>query len=283
MAYDAPPYTRDSSLAAAEAQPDIGRRAAKSFAALALFAAMLALMVSLQLFQVTSEGAAKRTLRRATAVLIEIDPLVERHYDDLQTRAEAIGDDETLRLPDYPIAVDLSRGETLGATQDELRRLLLARSADRLYDDGTSALRVDSEEAGDIGAFSIAGLTDNGLGFLRQRNHTALGVLTVALAALCALLAAALAACCRGYGRLAAIGVVVLAAGLPVLLFGVVLRLYAQTGADGGSEYLQREFFIIGEELALVPIRTGIAFAALGLALAATGGLLAVWSDRRAR
>lgn len=283
MAYDAPPYARGSVHPAADAAPDVGRRAAKSFAALALFVAMLSLMTSLQLFQLTSEGAAKRTLRRATAVLTEIDPLIERHYDDLQTRAEAIGDDETLRLPDYPIAVDLARGEALGATQGELRTLLLDRSADRLYDDGTRALRADSEEAGDIGAFSIAGLTDDGLGFLRERNHTALGVLTIVLAAICALLAAALAACCRGYGRLAAVGVVVVAAALPVLVFGIVLRLYTQTGADGGSEYLQREFFSIGEELALVPIRTGAAFAVLGLTLAATGGLLPVWSDRRAR
>ena len=245
------------------------------------FGVLLALLGALMLFQLTSEGVSERTLRRATAALTEIDVLVARNYDALQAQADAAGPGERVTLADYPIDVALTREDVLGLTPDEVRETVLDRSAERLYEDGTGALRETAESRGDVATFSVGGLTDRWLGFHRERNHAALLVVVVALSLICAVLAAALALSGRGFGRLASVGVVVLVASLPWLIFGVAARIFMDAAGGGDAEYVDREFLAIGEELALVPIRIGAAFALVGAAMLAIGLLLAAWADRR--
>src|SRR4029079_3200436 len=71
---------------AREADSTIWRGVAKWTAGGGLFLALLAMLTSLLLFQLTAEGSAKRTLRRSVAALSEIDLLLDRQYDDLQQR-----------------------------------------------------------------------------------------------------------------------------------------------------------------------------------------------------
>lgn len=249
--------------------------------AIALFIALLALLTSLQLFQATSEGASKRTLRRAIAALTEVDPLIERQYGDLQTRAKAAQPNEPVQLNDFPIAVEFSPAEVNSLSRPEFRELLLDRAADRMYAQGTAPLRANPGASTSVGRLSVAGLSDRGLGFLRERNHDALAVVTFTLAALCAFLAATLAALCRGFGRLASVGGVVLVAAIPVALGGIGARFYMRIVSEGDTEYIQREFLVIGQGLAWIPIRDGLAFAVLGAAFLVAGMLLARWSDGR--
>jgi hypothetical protein len=264
-----------------EVGPSFWRNIGKWSVALAFFLTLVGLLVSLQLFQLTSEGASKRTLRRAVAALSEIDPLLNRNYDALRTQASASDPGDTLELRDFPIDVRLTRDEVLNSNKQTMRDLLLNRSADAMYAHGTDVLRETDVSTQDVGAFSIAGLTDNGLGLLRSRNHDIFGVLTFVLAALCLVLGASLAALCRGFGRLASVGAVVVMAALPMLLTGIGARFYMRIISSDENEYVQHEFLSIGQGLAWIPIRDGIAFTVLGLAFLIAGVGCAMWADRR--
>ena len=247
-----------------------------------LVAAIAALFLALQLFQATSEGPAKQALRRSTAAVTEIDALIERNYDDLQRRAEASQRGESLQLSGYPIEVPLDREEALGISKDDLRQVLLDRSTDLMYSKGTSVFRDPDQATSDAGPFTAAGAVDNALGLLRNGVHDIVAVLTVALAALCIALALALAAACRGFGRLTAIGAAVLTASLPLLLISLAVRAYMGNADGEGTEYIERELLSIGESLAWIPVRNGIAFTALGAILLLAGVVFGRWSEGRA-
>lgn len=278
MAYNQSPYRSRASAADASG---LWRNFGKWSVALALFAALLALFTSLQLFQVTAEGAAKRTLRRSVAALTEIDPLLDRNYDDLQRSADNAGTGETVELRDFPIAIALQPNEVLGKSKEQVRGTLLDRSADVMYAHGSASLRAQAAKDGSVGRFSMAGVTQHGLGFLRGRNHDILAVTTFVLAAVCAALAITLASMCRGFGRLTGIGSVIVAASIPVVLGGIGARFYLRIATDGDTEFIQREFLAIGQALAWIPIRDGAAFTILGLLFLTIGGVCAVWADRR--
>ncbi len=262
---------------------DLWRNAGKWAVGLALFLSLLALQTSLTLFQLTAEGPAKQTLRRATAALTEIDALLDRHADEMQQSARASGPDDRVRLPDFPIEVPLAPDRVLGASRTDLRNEILDRAADTLYREGTGAFEADASRGAKVGRFTVGGLTDHGLGFLRQRNHTALFVVTIALAVVSTLLAGALAWLCRGFGRLSSVGVVVLLAAIPVAVGGIGARFWMRILAEGDTDYLAAEFLAIGRALAWIPIRNGLAFAVLGAAFLLLGWGAAIWSDRRAR
>ena len=278
MAYNQSPYR---SRASATDASGLWRNFGKWSVAFALFAALLALFTSLQLFQVTAEGAAKRTLRRSVAALTEIDPLLDRNYDDLQRSADNAGAGETIELRDFPIAIALRPNEVLGKSKEQIRSTLLDRSADVMYAHGSSSLRAQAAKDGSVGRFSMAAVTQHGLGFLRSRNHDILAVTTFVLAAVCAALAITLASMCRGFGRLTGIGFVIVAASIPIVLGGIGARFYMRIATDGDTEFIQREFLAIGQALAWIPIRDGAAFTILGLLFLTIGGICAVWADRR--
>ncbi len=264
-----------------EVGPSFWRNIAKWSVAFLFFGALMALLVSLTLFQVTAEGASKRTLRRAVAALSEIDVLIDRNYDDLRQRAASAGPNDTFELRDFPLAIPLSQQEAASASKDDLRDLLLNRSAGIMYARGTDPLRAQAGSSQDVGAFSEAGITDSGLGFLRSRYHDILGVLTFTLAALCVVLGVTLATLCRGFGRLASVGGVVLAAAIPLALAGIGARFYMRIVSDSDTEYIQREFLEIGQGLAWIVIRNGLAFTVLGAVFLVVGVGCAMWTDRR--
>ena len=257
------------------------RNLGKYTIAFAFFLALSAMLVSLQLFQLTSEGSAKKTLRRSIAALTEIDTLIDQRYDDLQLRAQNAPADETLLVEDFPVAVPLTPAEVRGASKDQLRELLLDGAANVMYDHGSSSLRQGAAKTSGAGTFSGAGLSDRALGFLRSRNHDILGVLTFALAAVSLVLGVTLAVMCRGFGRIGSVGAVVTMAAVPLVLTGIGARFYMRIASDGGTEYIQREFLEIGQALAWIPIRDGLAFLVLGLVFLALGIAGALWADRR--
>ncbi len=249
-------------------------------AGLALSAALALTFIVASLFQLTGETMARPALRDALNALVEGDALVARNYDDLRGRAEASNRGDTLELRDYPIAIPLSREEVLASSQDDIRRLLLERGVERLYDDGTSVLRDDTASVG-AGRFTAAGTVGELLGFLTRDVHAILGVLTLVLAGISVILAIVLAGICRGFGRAMALGAATLVASLPLLLGGSAASLYARASADADSEYLRHEFLQIAQDLAGLPVRNGMVLLLGGAAVLIAGVACARISDAR--
>jgi hypothetical protein len=259
----------------AQASP---RRAAKWAAALALVVVLGLTLVSLQLFQLTSESVSRPALRQALNALVEGDAVIERNYEDLRARAEASQPGDTLELRDYPVAVPLTRDEVLASTPESLRVILLDRAVERMYDDGTGVLR-DGTGNG-AGRFTAAGLVDEFLSFLRSSVHGTLAVVTLILAGLSVVASIALIALCRGFGRIVAVGAVITVASLPVLVGGLITRAYAGTSSDS-SEYLRSELMDVAESLSWIALRNGAALCAIGLVVLIAGVAAARLSGAR--
>ncbi len=275
MAYAQTPYR--PSVERPVASPEDERNVAKWMLGFIAFLALTAALGALQLYQASSQGPATTSLQRTTAALTEIDALLDRHYDELQEQARAAQPGQAVELEDYPIAIALTKDDVLDTPRDELRALILARSAGRLYEDGTGVLRESAEGKGPGGIFSIAGLTDRMLGQLTDANNTRSGVASIVLFVVAAAACAATAAACRGWGRLAAPGLVLAAAGAAVLIGGLAALAYA--GAQGG-EYVRVEFYGVIEDLAMLPVRNGAASLAAGAAIGIVGFLGARIKDQ---
>jgi hypothetical protein len=236
--------------------------------ALALATALLALLVALNLLQLTAPGPAHRALRRAVASLTEIDSLLAAHDAALRQQAEA-SPDEPLSLPDYPLDVPLSPEEAQRPTV-EVRDLLLERSAERVYQEGPAAFREEGQSA-DASRLSAQQAVRTGLGFLTAGNHDALRWATLVLATVCGVLSGALILVTRGYGRLSALGGAVAAGSLLFLLLTMVVRLVLGLAGWGTDDYITVQLLDLSKEAAWLPIRNGLAFSGLGLALVALG------------
>ncbi|TAK71434.1 MAG: hypothetical protein EPO22_01265 [Dehalococcoidia bacterium] len=258
-------------------------RGARWAIVLLLLLSLGATLTALVLFQATSEGTAKRSLRRAVAALSEVDVLLDRNYDALRAEASNGAPGDTFQLADFPVDVPLTRDDVLGSSKAQLRDQLLDRSAAMMYSDGTGPLRTTPGSSTGVGPFTAGGVTDRWLGFLTRGHHDMLRVLTFVLAGVSGLLCVTLAALCRGFARLASVGGVVLVASLPLLAAGAIARLYIHFAAGSQSEYLQREFLAIGRGLAWIPIRDGLALATLGGVALVIGAGFAALADRGAR
>lgn len=260
------------------AQPAAQRNVTKWILALMLFFSLLAFFTALQVFQLTSRGPAERTLRRAVATVSEIDLLLDRHYDDLRERADAVAPTATLELQDFPVAVPLSPAEVQSQSRDQLRETLLDRAAARMYEHGTDAMRNDAS-TGDPGVFSAGGTVDFLLDLLRKDAHTAAGVLMVILGVISLLLAAALAAAARGFGRAVAVSAVALASSVVLLLFAILGSASLHTGA--GSEYLQHQLVDLAGDLAWLPVRNAAILVVCSALITALAAVAARLSDTR--
>jgi len=246
------------------------RHAPQVATALGLTMALLALLVALNLLQLTAPGPAHRALRRAVASLTEIDSLLAVHDPALRRQA-GVSPDEPLPLPDYPLDVSLSPEEARRPAA-EVRDLLLDRSAERVYQEGSAAFREEGQ-SGDAPRLSVQRAVRTGLGFLTAGNHDTLRWATLALAAVCGMLSGALILATQGYGRLITLGGAVAAASLLFLLLAMAVRLVLGLAGWGMDDYITVQLLDLATEAAWLPIRNGLAFSGLGLALLALGVL----------
>lgn len=254
------------------------RNVTKWIVGLALFLVFLGFLVALQAFQATTEGTSERTLRRALAVVSEVDLLLERHYEDLRERADAADPNETLELQDFPVRVPLTPDEVRAQSRDELRATLLERGADLLYEDGTGAMRAESSE-GDVAVFSFGGSFDRTLNLMREDVHLATGVLMAVLGGIALFLAVLLALATRGFGRVVALGIVALASSAVLLVVALLVRLSAVT--DDGDEYVRSEFIDIAHEVTWLPIRNGAILVVVAAVVAVLGAVAARVTDSK--
>lgn len=245
-----------------------------------LVVAIGALLFSLSLANVTAQGSAERTLRHSVAILTEIDAYLDDHFETLRREAQQT-EESSVDLPDFPIALSFPPDEIADADRAQFRALLLDRAATLLHEEGVSLLQEDREA--EVSFFSPQGALRSGMDFLRPTPNRALTAATIALAALAFVLALALAAATRGYGRLLALGLSILMAAAPFVVFAVAVRFAFRLAADGVDDYLAREFLELGQELTWAPIRNGIIFATGGGLALLAGAMLARWADSRRR
>ncbi len=227
-------------------------------------------LVALNLAQLTSPGTGQRILRRAVAVLTDIDAQLPQLQEELQAAA-ASAEGDSVSVPNFPIPVELPREEAAVMAQETLRRRLLEESGRQAYQKGLGVLSAaDPEARRDVGLFSTAGAIDRGLGLITEDNHARIRIAAAALGVLTALLAALLLAAVRSFGRLLTAGGILLAASLPPLAVGVALR-FGFRAAQAEADPFVNGLLALGMDTMGVPIRNCMALAALGGALLALG------------
>lgn len=267
-------------------EPDLAdplvRVASQWILALLLVVALTALFVAINAVQLTSSATGQRLLRRAVATLTDIDAALPHiHSDLLEAAAGAPG--AMVRVPGFPIPVEMPVAEAATLSQAELRARLLEESARQAYAQGMAVLAAADPEAQDqrsIELISTAGVIDRGLGLITSGNQTRFRIAVVVAGGLSAALAGLLLAALRSYGRLLASGAIILAACLPALAAAVALRFGFRTAQDGADPFTY-SLLELGVDAMWVPIRNYIALAALGAALLALGVVLG-WAAARA-
>jgi hypothetical protein len=245
-----------------------------------LLVAVGALLVSINIFQLTSPGPAAGTLERALASLTEIDALLLEGEEDLRASAEQSPDGE-LRLEHYPIDVALSAGDVQRLSGSELRELMLSRSADNFYARGLSSFDERGSESSGISLLSAPGAVRYSVGLLTKDTHDIARTITIALFGAALLLTLLLVLLIKGYSRLTALGIILMAAALPYLLAAVGVRFVLKLASESESDYLTAQLYALGKDVAWLPIHTGIAFVLLGVVFATLGVAFGWLQSRR--
>ncbi|MCJ7831027.1 MAG: hypothetical protein MUP86_00665 [Dehalococcoidia bacterium] len=240
------------------------------------------LLLFLNAAQLTGRDVAHKGLTRALASITEVDAVLADGRADLKAKAEE-SPDEDLRLADYPIDVPLTSQQAQQLSTAELRELLLSRSADKVYAEGVSAFREEGRgpSTHDIAILSAPGAVRYTVGLLTEDTHDAMWMTTVALTGITAFLALLLALLSRGYGRLTSVGIATLIASLPFLLFFVTVRFILRLASESEGDYLTAQLYALGKDVAWLPIRTGIAFAVLGVVFVVMGVGFSLLEGRR--
>ena len=279
MAYAQTPYRPE--VPDRESTPEERRNITKWMLGFGAFFALTLALLALQLFQATSEGTAHTSLVRVTAALTEIDLVLDHHYDDLRTQTENAAPGNTLTIEDYPIAIVLTPDDVLNNSRDDLRVIILDRSAERLYQDGTAVLRELSEGTSGTGRFSAAGVAKTALDFQTEQNPQRIGVVMFVLFVIALILSGATALACKGWGRLGVLGVLLSAASGAVLITGVLFYLYAE--ATSADDAVREAFLTNTTDLTMIAIRNGVAGVVAGLTLCAIAFAGHVLTRRDAR
>ncbi|HXG35769.1 MAG TPA: hypothetical protein VNL15_02245 [Dehalococcoidia bacterium] len=220
--------------------------------------------------QLTAEGTGEKLLRRAVALLTDIDSALPSIQEELQQEAEN-SSDPTIEVPNFPISITIPRQEAQTLSEGELRERLLTVSAEKAYDDGLGILAsADPEASRDISLLSSQGAVDRGLGQITGGAHLFWIVITVVLGVLTLFFGVLL------LGKLApaspplVAGIAVLIASLPSLAVALALR-FTLTAAQGGNDPFVEGMLDLGEDALWIPIRNYIAISLLGLALTGLG------------
>ena len=249
-----------------------------------LIGASLAVMLTLLFLAVTavqlsSQSLGERILRRSVAVSTNIDAILPDLQVALKEEARE-GDADQVRLPDFPIPVDIPRDEALALEGRALRERILNEAGATLYREGMSAW-ADADDDGDqrIETISVAGALKRGLGLIMDENHDRMVIAAVVLGFLSAALAALLMASVRSWGRLIALSTVTIAAALPLLAAAVGVRFAFRTAQEEADPFVYG-LLELGVEAMWVPIRNYLALTVLGFAVVLVA-LMFIWASSR--
>lgn len=248
-------------------------------------AGVIALAVLLGLYsfvQITEEKPAETLLARAMVPLSQIDELLASpYYGELRSQAQAAADaGETLVPTRLPVAIELEPEEVLDTSPEELRAIILQRSAARLYEEGIDAFLVEGGTREDVDRFSPGGTVDLGFGNLTRDAHdNAEGYLQIVGIAV-AISLGLFVLLGRGFGRITLLGVAILLASLISIggLFAARALLGTLTSADG-DPFIEGLNNVMSDGVAL-PIQNFVTFAGLGLGVVVLGAIVTLVSRR---
>jgi len=235
--------------------------------------------VAISAVQLSSEGTGQRLLRRSVAVSTQIDAVLPDLQIALRERARE-GSSETVRVPDFPVPVDLTREEALRLEGPALRERILSEASDRLYEDGMSAWSAaDPDARQSIETISVPGALKRGLGLITAANHDRMVIAAVVLGVLSAMCAALLAASVRSWGRLVALSAATIVAALPLLAAAVAVRFAFRTAQEEADPFVWG-LLELGVEAMWVPIRNYLALTVLGFTVLLLT-LVFIWAGSR--
>ena len=257
------------------------RAASQWLLGVALAALLTLFFLAISAVQLSSEGVGQRILRRSVAVTTNIDAILPDLQAALQERAQQESGD-TVRVPDFPIPVDLPRADATALEGAALRERILTEAAARLYMDGMSAW-ADADPEGEqrIETISVAGAFKRGEGLITDKNHDRMVIAAVVLGILSAAFAMLLVVSVRSWGRLIALSAVTIAAALPSLATAVGVRFAFRTAQEEADPFVSG-LLDVGVEAMWVPIRNYLALTVLGFAVMLLT-LVFIWvSSRRA-
>jgi len=264
----------------------VNRRAVLTLASQWLVAAFLALTLAaffffLTAFQVSSDGTAHRILRRGGAITTDIDAILPQVTTDLHAAAQT-SDQDSVRVPNFPVPVEIPKEEAAHIEGEELRQRLLDKAADRIYDDGMSTwAQSDTASSQNIARFSTAGGLNRAFGLVTEKWNTVYLIATALFGFLSLVLAALLWLNLKSYLRLLALGAATATAAV-ISLAGTVAVRFALRTAETGADPFEKDLLDLGVDTVWLFIRNYLILSLLGFAVLAVAALFAWWDSRRA-
>ena len=264
----------------------MNRRAVLTLASQWLVAALLALTLAaffffLTAFQVSSDGTAHRILRRGVAITTDIDAILPQVTTDLHAAAQT-SDQDSVRVPNFPVPVEIPKQEAAHIEGEELRQRLLDKSADRIYDDGMSTwAQSDTASSQNIARFSTAGGLQRAFGLVTEKWNTVYLIATALFGFLSLDLAALLWLNLKSYLRLLALGAATATAAV-ISLAGAVAVRFALRTAETGADPFEKDLLDLGVDTVWLFIRNYLILSLLGFAVLAVAAFFAWWDSRRA-
>lgn len=232
-------------------------------------------------FQVTSEGTAHRILRRGVTITTDIDALLPEIETSLRASAES-AEGDTVRVPNFPVPVDIPKEEAAGIEGEELRRRILDQTADRIYEDGMSVWsEADAEGQQDIERVSTAGGLHRGFALATQKWNTIFLVAAVLFGFLSLILAAVTWISLKSYMRLIALAAPTATAAVISLAAAVAVRFALRT-AETESDPFEKQLIDLGVDVAWLFIRNYLVLSLLGFAVLAVAAFFLWWQTRAA-
>ncbi len=264
-------------------EPSLVRLASQWLVGILLALSATAFFLAVAGMQVTSQSTGERIQRRAVAALTDIDevlPGIETKLDAAAT--EATGD--TVRVPDFPIPVDLTRDEAANLRGQDLRDRILDESGRRLYEDGMSVwAEGDPQGRQEIDDVSTAGAVYRTLDLVQDSTHTYFVILAALLGVLTLILGAVLVFSVKsGYMRLLALGAILLVASMPGLAAAVGVRFAFKTAQTDGDAFVE-EMLQVGVDTMWIPIRMYLALTMVGFATVGIASFCMWWDSRPKR
>ncbi len=239
--------------------------------AAAIFAVSLFLLIGFySLRQITEQDAAVHVISEGIRATTDVGRLLDVHVDAIRASAEGAEDAELLAIPDYPLPVNIEPEEALTLSDEELRDLVLARSAAIVYVTGLSPFDQTGNQS--LGFLSVEGMLDQLLGGLTGSNYKRAGYASFALLIVVTGAGATVLAMTPGFLRFRAFGLATLLSALPgyagAWLIGAIL------GRFGGADPYWVDLRAMAGAMLDVGQRNYLIVGALGAFIAITAVLL---------
>ena len=231
--------------------------------------------------QVTSEGTAHRILRRGVAITTDIDAVLPRLETELHAAAQT-GEGDTVRLPNFPVPVDIPRDQARTLAGEDLRIVILDQSAERIYEDGMSVwAESDPDARQDIERISTAGGLHRAFGLATQKWNTIYLVAAIFFGFLSVALIGLLWVTLTSYIRLLALGAATVTASV-ISLAGAVAVRFALRTAETEADAFEQQLIDLGVDTVWLFIRNYLILSMLGFAALGVSAFFLWWQARTA-